>query len=116
MTNQHTSLIVGRSRELLALADRVAGGNGLDNALDVLIEVALFEPGEGCLSARANAAGTKVIYSYVDGTQKTHWAEEWTAIRSEAAASLRSAALRAQATNNTISEETTPTPHKERSE
>lgn len=78
--------------EMLALAERVAGGKGLDNALDVEIEVALFEPGEAAASARANAAGTKVIYTYTDGTQRTHWAEEWTAIRGEAALTLRSRA------------------------
>ena len=44
--------------------------------LDVLIEVALFEPDEEFVSCRANNAGTKVIYTRHDGTELTCWAYE----------------------------------------
>lgn len=78
--------------DMLALAARVEARHGFDNSLDVEIEVALFEPGGIAVSARPNAFGTKVIYTYVDGTQATYWAEEWTADRADAAASLRARA------------------------
>ena len=43
----------------------------ISNELDVLIEVALFAP-----EAKANNAGTKVIYANEDGTFSTHWAPD----------------------------------------
>lgn len=75
------------------LASRVEAGRGTDNALDVLIEVALFEPDEEYVSARPNAAGTKVIYTLHGGIERTYWAQEWTADRKDAASALRSRAL-----------------------
>jgi len=80
------------SEEMLALAESVASGKSLDNALDVLIEVALFEPSKGWAGVRANDAGTKVIYSDMNGAQRTYWAEEWTADRAGAAELLRARA------------------------
>lgn len=80
--------------DLRELAERVAHGEGCDNALDVEIEVALFKPDAISRSARPNAAGTKVVYINHDGTQATHWAEEWTEDRPGAAAAI----LRALAT------------------
>jgi len=53
-----------------------AGERG--NDLDILIEIALFDPGDGYLSVRPNDAGTKVIYSLDDGSQETCWAYDWT--------------------------------------
>jgi len=63
----------------MLLSDRVEALKGPDNAIDVLVEVALHD-GPGQHSIRANNAGTKVIYTRVsDGKEETCWAEEWTA-------------------------------------
>lgn len=77
--------------DLTSLADRVEAGTTTDNALDVLVEVALFKPDEFYRSVRANAAGTKVVYTDHDGKDHTHWAGDWTltaAIRRSTAAAL----------------------------
>lgn len=71
---------------LLALAERVSSGRGCDNALDVEIEVAVFD--EPHIAVRANAAGTKVIYTK-GGKDMTHWAPDWTKDRAGTAAALR---------------------------
>jgi len=71
------------------LVERVENGAGCDNSLDVLIEVALFQPNEHVASCRANNAGTKVIYTTHCGHQETYWADEWTGERSKASAALR---------------------------
>lgn len=76
-------------RPLEALARRCEEGNGADNALDVEIEIALFEPDQDWSSIRANSAGTKVICAAPDGSEKTFWAVDWTMDRRAAAASLR---------------------------
>jgi hypothetical protein len=60
------------------LAERVLTVMGSDNALDVLVEIALFEPDEDCVAVRPNAAGTKIIGTGPDGTETTHWAWDWT--------------------------------------
>jgi hypothetical protein len=77
------------AESFLELADRVETGRGCDNALDVLIEVALFSPCAQFASARANSAGSKIIYMSTAGRSSTHWAEEWTADRPGAVALLR---------------------------
>jgi len=64
--------------ELLALAERVEQAEKSDNALDVLVETALFQPGSVYTAIRANAAGTKVIYTDRAGNNVTCWAEDWT--------------------------------------
>lgn len=66
------------------------------NALDVLIEVAVFEPDADDLSCRANNAGTKVIYTARDGTEATHWAPDWSLKPVKAIDALRQAAQRAK--------------------
>ncbi|MEG8221966.1 hypothetical protein OSJ57_15250 [Sphingomonas sp. HH69] len=74
------------------LAARVEALGVTNNALDVKIEVALFRRGDGYRAVRPNDAGTKVIYTSVDGSEHTHWAQDWTidpATRSETAAALR---------------------------
>lgn len=48
-----------------------------DNALDVQVEVALFEPCGEMAAIRANSAGTKVIYTDHLGREYTHWAPDW---------------------------------------
>jgi hypothetical protein len=77
--------------DLLKLADRVEGLTGPDNATDILVEIALFEPDAAWVSVHANAAETKVIYTRADGSQSTHWAGDWTLAhrRKDTAAALR---------------------------
>lgn len=73
----------------IELADRVLAGSGRDNSLDVLIEIALFKPDWRYASVRANAAGTKVIYTTPEGKKFTYWAEEWAGNRIRAVFELR---------------------------
>lgn len=73
----------------MSLIERVESAVGADNRLDVLIEVALFEPCETYAAVRPNNAGTKVIYQRQDGRLETYWAQDWTLDRLKAAASLR---------------------------
>lgn len=62
---------------LASIIERVEKGER-SNELDVLIEVATFEADGEATACRANAAGTKVIYTLADGSQCTHWARDWT--------------------------------------
>ncbi len=48
------------------------------NTTDVLIELALFKPDKNYVSARANKAGTKVIFTRTDGKCETCWAYDYT--------------------------------------
>lgn len=77
------------SGELIARIETAGGG---DNALDVLVEIALFEPDDLVESVRANAAGTKVIYRSRSGGEATHWPPDWTRAsqRQKTVAALRS--------------------------
>lgn len=63
------------SADLIKKLERAKSGS---NELDVLIEVALFKPDDECVSCRANNAGTKVIYTRRDGSERTYCAYEWT--------------------------------------
>ena len=74
------------------LAERVATERGADNALDVLVEIALFKPDELVKAVRANNAGTKVIFSIKGGQDRTCWAGDWTMDRPRTAAALRARA------------------------
>jgi|GEM_PF-6603945 len=65
------------------LIERLEAGER-SNALDVLVEVALFEADEIYFDAVANNAGTKVIYAKRDGSFQTAWAPDWS-LRSEMA-------------------------------
>lgn len=58
------------------LLDRL-NANERSNELDVLVEVALFQPCDIYAAARANSAGTKVIYTRRDGREETCWAPDW---------------------------------------
>jgi len=81
--------------ELLALAAKVDACTAADNALDVLVDCALFEPGRFAKAIRPNAAGTKIIVTDARGGELTYHAWDWTMdkeSRTEAAASLRSRA------------------------
>ena len=69
------------------LIARVESAPREDNSLDVLCEVALFKPSSVFTAIRANAAGTKVIYTDRAGNQVTCWAEPWS-VRKETPALL----------------------------
>ena len=60
----------------------------MDNELDIAIEIALFEPDEDWGGVRANAAGTKVIFSRHNGTSRTCWARDFTLSASSRAAAI----------------------------
>jgi hypothetical protein len=60
------------------LAERVERERGMNNALDVLAEIALFEPCKAYASIRANAAGTKTICTDHSGRDHTFWARDYT--------------------------------------
>lgn len=64
--------------DLTDLIARVEALTKSDNAVDVLVELALFEPTEFCLSCRPNDAGTKLIFTYSDDHETTYLAEDWT--------------------------------------
>ncbi|MBU6167101.1 MAG: hypothetical protein KGQ52_13385 [Alphaproteobacteria bacterium] len=67
--------------ELRALAEQVMAltGDLEHNKLDVQCEVALFKAGRIYTAVRANAAGTKVVYSQASGAPDvTCWAQAWT--------------------------------------
>ena len=77
--------------DLMELASHVGSASRSDNVLDVLVEVELFQPDSIYTVCRANAAGTKVIYTRTDGSKETCWAPDWTASpesRAEAAEAL----------------------------
>lgn len=65
------------STELRALLQRLERGEITSNEFDVLWEVATFQPDGHYGAARANFAGTKVIYTRDDGVEATHWAPDW---------------------------------------
>lgn len=82
-----------KPQELLALADRVDASRS-ENATDVLVEIALFEPNETVKGIRSNDAGTKVVYTYAGGKDVTAWAFDWTMddYRADTSARLRALA------------------------
>ena len=73
------------------IIDKLERADGPDNALDVLVEVALFQPSEIWPKCRANAAGTKVIYTNNWGADFTNWPRDWTMLplKTEALTALR---------------------------
>ncbi len=82
--------------ELMRLAEACEGA-GVDNRLDVAVEVALFKPNRVYSAVRTNSAGTKLIYTDAAGNQVTCWAEDWTASHRRQGTI---AALRARATQS----------------
>lgn len=58
------------------LIARLLAAKSGSNELDVLMEVALFEPDEEYVACRANNAGTKVIYTRADGGEQTNLAPD----------------------------------------
>jgi hypothetical protein len=77
---------------LASLLERVRDCDEADNALDIEIEIATFQPDRLYSAVRPNAAGTKLIYTTQDGGQETCWAWDWTlneANRKQAADAIR---------------------------
>lgn len=77
----------GHSREVdarsakgtpMSLTDKVAALTEPSNAIDIEIEIALFQPDDRHVSVRPNSAGTKVVYTRRDGTKDTFWAYDYT--------------------------------------
>lgn len=66
------------SNTIEELVGRVEAATACDNALDIEIDIALFEPDALHKSVRANAAGTKLVYTRHDGSTNTHWAFDHT--------------------------------------
>lgn len=62
----------------MSLLDRISKLDAPCNRTDVLIELALFKPDKIYVSARANNAETKVIFTRTDGQQETCWAYDYT--------------------------------------
>ncbi len=87
-------------QRLVELAERVERETGSNNELDVLVEIALFEPDGAFASIRANVAGTKTICTTPLGKHRTFWARDYTISRPnrvQAAAALRARAALATA-------------------
>lgn len=73
------------------LLHRLDTGEITSNEFDVLWEVEHFEADAEYRSARANFAGTKVIYTMADGSERTHWAPDWAKKRNELRAAIQRA-------------------------
>lgn len=59
------------------LIERIEAGEA-SLSLEVLIEVAMFQPCEKYTAIRANHAGTKVIMTHrEDGREGTFWPSDW---------------------------------------
>lgn len=76
--------------ELIARLERLTKPS---NEIDILVEIALFEPDELHKSVRANAARTKVIFTTAGGRDETYWAHDYTLSKDARAKCI--AALRA---------------------
>jgi hypothetical protein len=83
---------IATKAELYALADRVEACTASNNNLDVLIEVALFVPHGNWCEVRANAAGTKVVYTNTRAQETVCWAYDWTRTPDKSARALRAKA------------------------
>lgn len=73
---------------ITSLIEKLEAGKR-SNEIDIAIELATFVPDEVCKSVRVNNAGTKVIYSYRDGTEQTCWARDWSLYPKDTLAILR---------------------------
>lgn len=60
------------------LIDKVRRCRKADNALDIAIDIALFQPDALFAAVRANNAGTKLIYTEHNGAHQTCWAQDHT--------------------------------------
>lgn len=76
------------SSSIDALIARLEAGEIPSNSLDILVEVALFEPDDTHSSVRPNSAGTKLVYTRHDGGTDTHIAWDWTLTAEERARAI----------------------------
>jgi hypothetical protein len=60
------------------IIEKLEKARGPDNALDIEIDIALFKPDDWHVSVRANAAGTKLVYTRHDGGTDTYRAWDHT--------------------------------------
>lgn len=63
---------------MTSLVDRISNLEGPCNRTDVLVELALFKSDQTYKAARANKAGTKVIFTTATGKHETCWAYDYT--------------------------------------
>ena len=77
--------------EPMLLSDRVAALTARDPALDVLVEIALFEPYNNWVSIEP--AGHQLIATKTDGSRYSMWPERWTKAPKATAAALREKGL-----------------------
>lgn len=73
----------------MTLIEKLQAATGPDNALDVAVEVALFQPDETCRSCHTNSAGTKVVYRRHNNSELVCWAWDWTSDRAGTVAALQ---------------------------
>jgi hypothetical protein len=75
---------------MTSLPDELRRLAGPSNAIDVKVELTLFKPSETWPKCRANAAGTKVIYTNQWGMDHTFYPRDWSMepLKSEAIAAL----------------------------
>lgn len=60
------------------IISRLEGATGADNELDIAVDIALFHPDERHDAVRANAAGTKLVYTRRGGGTDTFLATDHT--------------------------------------
>ncbi len=65
------------SKDIEALIERLEKGE-TGNALDIAIDIALFEPDQDHVAVKANNAGTKLVYTRAHGGTDTFWARDHT--------------------------------------
>lgn len=73
---------------ITSLIEKLEAGKR-SNEIDIAVALALFVPDQECKSIRANHAGTKVIYTFRDGSEQTCWARDWSLYPKDTLAILR---------------------------
>ena len=63
---------------LQSLLERVRSAEKADNATDIAVEIALFEPDDEFVSVKSNSVGTKLVYARRDGSTSIYLAEDHT--------------------------------------
>jgi len=85
--------------DLAWLLESLEKDSGPDNEIDIAVDLVLFRPDARYTSVRANAAGTKLVYTKRDGRHETCWADDHTlnaACRAKAADRVRALAQQAK--------------------
>jgi hypothetical protein len=73
---------------ITSLIEKLEAGKR-SNEIDIAVELAIFVPDHECKSVRANHAGTKVIYTFLDGSEQTCWARDWSLYPTDTLSILR---------------------------